>query len=294
MLFILVTSLVFLFVYSWFVEPRQLKFTRYKIRTAEEVTARIVLLTDLHLGKYSNVKSLLHTVELLRQYLATQPADILLLGGDYLDYQAKYVTDLAQILAALKTLGLPMYGVLGNHDYVSCKPIEPLLTVLETYGCIILRNSTTVVNLRGQQLLLIGVDDLEEAPDYHHGWRYISDTTYRNRVKALDWYSRFNLTAPQLPRILLSHNPDGVYLPGLAPVVVLAGHTHGGQLALVDFLGRFANWVVQLVLPAGSLRTKAGRLKLNDRNLVISRGIGGSAIPARFLRPPEIVIIELN
>ena len=283
--------ILLLALYSWLVEPEALRIREVTVPSLGGVSGRFVLLTDLHLGRFTSAPRLIRKLARLRSYLRERPADILLLGGDYLDCDARYLPDLELVLKELAAFGLPTYAVLGNHDYLSCQPVVPLVAALEAAGCAVLRNSAARLTLSGGELLLVGTDDLEQAPGYRQGLRYLSDGQYRQLVGNLDWYSRFE---EDLPRLLLSHNPDGAYLPGPPPLAVLSGHTHGGQLVPVDLLGRHATRLVHYLLPAGSFRTEAGSLICNGRRLLISRGLGGSAIPARFLRPPEAIIVELK
>jgi dephospho-CoA kinase len=91
-------------------------------------------------------------------------------------------------------------------------------------------------------------------------------------------------------RVLLAHNPDSVYLPGTTPEVVLAGHTHGGQFAWVDWLhGR----LFPEVYPPSSFITASGKIHAHLTTLIINRGIGGTRVPARFGRRPEAVVVNL-
>lgn len=281
-------------LYAWFVEPAQLVITNRKIAADGQVSGRFLFLSDLHLGRFTGASRLKKMILRLRLYLVEHPVDIILLGGDYLDSDSRYLPELALVLEALRALELPTYAVLGNHDYLSCSPIDPLLQVLRDGGCIVLRNEAVSLTLNGKALMLVGVDDLEEAPGYRNGLRFVRGFEYRELTGKLDWYSSFDTANPSLPRLLLTHNPDSAYLPGLTPLGVLAGHTHGGQLLPIDLLGRFATRLVHIFLPAGSFRTKAGQLQANGRKLIISRGLGGSAIPARFLRRPEAIIIDIS
>jgi predicted MPP superfamily phosphohydrolase len=91
-------------------------------------------------------------------------------------------------------------------------------------------------------------------------------------------------------RIVISHSPDFVDAMPVSVDLVLAGHTHGGQV----------------VLPLFGPPTTASRLPrlyaggLHDYRgtpLHVSRGVGmerGFAPPVRFLCPPEICILDLR
>jgi predicted MPP superfamily phosphohydrolase len=66
----------------------------------------------------------------------------------------------------------------------------------------------------------------------------------------------------------------------------LAGHTHGGQVRLpvVDSL-----WA-----PSGGLPYLQGWYTKNRSQLYVSRGIGTTIVPARFLARPEVPVIEIR
>ncbi len=93
-------------------------------------------------------------------------------------------------------------------------------------------------------------------------------------------------TQPGDTRIVLMHSPDGIAMLGDRPFdLALAGHTHGGQIALPG--GR------PLIVPGRPLnRTYArGRFDVDGtgaRTLLVSRGIGTSAVPVRLFAAPEV------
>jgi len=87
--------------------------------------------------------------------------------------------------------------------------------------------------------------------------------------------------------ILLSHNPDA--FPAAASQgyqLTLAGHTHGGQLA-VPGLSRYLNAARLFTSYVYGLYREGGSL------LFVSRGIGTVAVPARLGAPPEVALIRL-
>jgi len=90
------------------------------------------------------------------------------------------------------------------------------------------------------------------------------------------------------PCLMLAHAPDQVReAEALGLPVVLAGHTHGGQVRL-PFIGAVYK---QNTLGGGYV---SGLLKWGETTLYTSRGLGvRSGFPARFLAPPEITLIHL-
>ena len=94
-------------------------------------------------------------------------------------------------------------------------------------------------------------------------------------------------------RLLLVHHPDPVLrdAPDTRIDLIVAGHTHGGQIQ-VPFIGpiRTAS-AVPRDIAAGGLHTFDGR------RIYLSRGVGverGAAPKVRFGAPPEISLLTLD
>jgi predicted MPP superfamily phosphohydrolase len=101
-------------------------------------------------------------------------------------------------------------------------------------------------------------------------------------------WERFSDLPPDVPAVLLSHRPDAVLHPAARRFdLVLAGHTHGGQVA-VPGLGPLLR---HSALPR---RRAAGRSEAGGQVLVVSRGLGTSHLPVRFWCRPEVVRIVVR
>ena len=110
--------------------------------------------------------------------------------------------------------------------------------------------------------------------------------TWRQPSRLLAW-----ATSPARgPRLVLAHDPDIVYdldrIGAPAPVLVLAGHTHGGQIRL-PFLPPF---YTSTRLPR---RYASGFHVWRGLPLYVTPGIGTSVLPARFLVRPEVALVDL-
>jgi len=68
--------------------------------------------------------------------------------------------------------------------------------------------------------------------------------------------------------------------------LVLAGHTHGGQLRL-PFIGA-------LKTPPGSGKYECGSYQKGSIRMWVNRGIGASILPLRFRCRPEVTIIQIG
>ena len=98
------------------------------------------------------------------------------------------------------------------------------------------------------------------------------------------------LSIQDKPLLLLTHNPDSLYeLPKLTqPFVMLAGHTHGGQINLPILTEK----ILALITREGYQR---GLYPLADRNqLFVTSGIGMIGLPLRFAMPPVIDVLTFE
>jgi len=105
--------------------------------------------------------------------------------------------------------------------------------------------------------------------------------------------SGFATSAPSEPaaRLILAHDPDIVLdladLAGPPPSLVLAGHTHGGQVRLP--------WLGTLYIPTRlGRRYDKGLFAFRGLPLFITSGVGTSLLPVRLFNPPEVVLLTLT
>lgn len=266
------------------VAPWQLRVTRYRVPIkglAPELDGvRIAFICDTHLGPRVPDS---FVAEALRTACDLKP-DLFLLGGDYVHNGAAQLPRAAEQLKLLVATGKPVIGVLGNHDWYAQRqgpaPVlrEAGITMIDN-GRVFLHPGRTVSARppEGAGLCIAGVGDL---------W-----TDVVNCAAALDG------VRPDLPRLLLSHNPDvaaGVDLPPGAIGVgdrrvdlFLCGHTHGGQVVL-PLIG------TPIVPIRSGQRFAYGLVQGPHGPVIISSGVGMSLVPIRINCPPEIVEITLG
>ena len=93
---------------------------------------------------------------------------------------------------------------------------------------------------------------------------------------------------PDTANILLSHNPNTFDRAAeLGIDLSLAGHTHGGQVAL--------EYISPDLSPARLITPYVrGWFRKGGSQLYVNRGIGTIFSPVRFGSPPEITLYELN
>ena len=249
--------------YARFIEPHliQVKTTKYQIHADRRLLkpVKIALIADLHIGLFSGHERQLKQIV---KKLNLQNPDIVVVAGDW-TYEPE--NKLVEELAVLKEICAPVYSVNGNHDeQYPGPPIQELLkTALE---------QNNVIDIEGRivefdEFRLLGIGDL---------WAGKTDMRYM----------------PDLPQdkpwVLLSHNPDTVDMVPKLPTrpLMLAGHTHGGQVELP--------WLTDYVMKKVSiLGHKKGLYKHENADVFVTVGTGLVGVPFRFRVPPTIDIIEL-
>lgn len=224
---------------------------------------RVVLMSDIHVGGPDMPP--LRLAGIVERINALQP-DVVLIAGDLVTEKrlATRLYSMAEAIAPLAALrpAVGTFAVLGNHDHWA----DPAgaRAALRRAGITLLGNDAA----RAGPLALGGLDDAFTGRDD------LGRTVARMRA---------------LPgaRILLSHSPDP--FPRVPPDVrlMVAGHTHCGQVRLP----------VVGALSTGSdhgQRYACGRVDENGRTLVVTAGLGTSGIWFRLGAVPDLWLIELR
>jgi uncharacterized protein len=158
-----------------------------------------------------------------------------------------------------------VFAVLGNHDWWLDGP--RVRRAFEAAGVRVLDGEIVELDARGSRFRLLGVPD------------HASQGSAAARA--------MRAAPPGTPVVALTHSPD-VFPEAPAQVALtLAGHTHGGQIAL-PFLGR------PVVPSAYGERYAAGHVREDGRHLFVTTGLGMSIVPVRIGVPPEIAFVRVN
>ncbi|MGA8183292.1 MAG: metallophosphoesterase [Terriglobia bacterium] len=232
---------------------------------------RIAQLSDFHIGPFMTSSDIRHVVEMTN---ALKP-DLIVLTGDYISWDPDTQEAAVDSLTGLKA-PLGIYGCLGNHEMMT--HTEASITALFARRDIrILRQERAPIQVGKESLNLIGVD--YEFRQHHGPYGDHRVRQYLEGVKPL--------MIPDQVNILLSHNPNTYDRAAQLGIdLSLAGHTHGGQIAL-NFISPDLS-LARLMTPyvKGHFQKPGGQLYVN-------RGIGTIGIPIRFDAPPEITMFEL-
>lgn len=249
-----------LFLWARFAEPN-LIVVRHTVLHGTGGTARIVLIADPHLGMFKGADFLRRVVARINPL----QADAVLIAGD-LTYepQGQSLDTLFAPLAALKP---PTYAVLGNHDEQKPGPEIDLAlrAALRAQGVAVIEGRTTQVH--GFELAGLG-----------DRWAGKDDAGFLARIPS------------NQPLLVLAHNPDSA--DRLRPreyLLLLAGHTHGGQLRIP--------WLYRQVLPVHHGFDRGEQWYAGPRGRIrvyTTSGLGESGLPVRLFDPPVIDLLELR
>lgn len=255
--------------YSWKVEPFLLFTYQYQLNKSENengTEVKVVQLSDLEISEHYSEKQLNRLVKKINEL----KPDIIVFTGDLFNNFAQYapVEEVTEALKAMKaTYG--KYAVWGNHD-IGGGAVRQYETILKSADFILLENSSDTIKINEKDSLFIaGLDDsLLGSPDM--------DVI----LNEMDWSTNY--------KILLLHEPDIVDNYNNLPFdLILAGHSHGGQVKIPFTKGvrtRLAEKYLDGFYEIGEERKTL---------LYVNTGIGTSRIPIRFLVFPEIPVFTI-
>jgi predicted MPP superfamily phosphohydrolase len=242
---------------AFFIEPHWLVITRHTIQTNKlREPMRIVILSDIQADKVGSFEE-----SVLRKGWELKP-DLVVLPGDYIQlYGDKREAEVGRLRGLLQEISAPVkYGtwsVRGNVDPDDWPTLFEGTTIKAM-------DLTTNVSLN-KDLHLTGLSFM----DSHNPTLRVADR------------EGFH--------IVFGHMPDFA-LGDIHADLLIAGHTHGGQVRL-PLVGPLITMTKVPHAWTGGLTRLA-----DDRHLVVSRGIGmerGFAPRLRFLCKPEIVVIDV-
>lgn len=266
----LLLPLALVFIWARFVEPRILQVHHETIllpgATETSPSIRIALFSDTHVGMFGNAMPMSRIVKRIN----AEGVDAVFLAGDITYYPQ---TDkIPEILAPLGHLDAPLFAVLGNHDVGFPGPdlSLPVISAIESGGGTIVHNRAFDEEIAGQRVLVAGASDL---------WQRRQDFEFAAGLPS------------GVPVILLTHNPDtALVVPQSFDYdLMLAGHTHGGQIRIPFLYKRHipTRWEFDKelhVFPSPS----------GDKLVYVSSGTGMSGLAMRFLMPPRIDVLTVH
>jgi predicted MPP superfamily phosphohydrolase len=220
---------------------------------------RVVQVSDLHVKRIGTLE------HRLLEALHAAPADVVVITGDALD-RADRLTVLDRLLGEFPR-GPRTLAILGNWEHRCAVDLDALDRTYRRHGIELLVNRSVEVTHHGGRARITGLDDFVGGrPDAR---------------------AALATAAPLPDHLVLAHCPsarDALGIPAEhAASLLLAGHTHGGQVAPFG---------VATVLPPGCGRYVAGWYRDGGPPMYVSRGIGTSLVPVRIGATPELVRLD--
>ena len=242
---------------------KRLRLNRLEIKLARMPAAldglTIAVIGDTHLARWVSDDQIRQAVEMSNM---AHP-DVVVLVGDYVSSNRKWITPCVQMLSKLKAR-YGVYAVLGNHEYWLDAPA--MTKALQAVGIKVLVNENAALQIKGEIIYLAGVGDL---------W-----------TVAAGWVEAYRGISKDACVVLLSHNPDVIYDPKSRKAsLVISGHNHGGQIA----------WLGRLFMPSRyGRRHPAGLFREGKTQIFITTGVGDIFPPVRTLCRPEVAVLHLR
>lgn len=269
--------LLIVLLYSRFISTKGLNIKEYKVVnhniTESYHGLKIVHISDLHYGSTIFEKELNTLVEKTNEL----NPDIIVFTGDLFTDKKTYDKEI--IINSLSKLQakLGKYYVSGNHD----TPMNDYREIMDNSGFINMNDDYTLIyNESNQAILLSGISTCftgssskneTEAENCDMGVKtakvdsYLADTTDEKKP---------------IYSIALMHEPDYIDNLNLEHYnLILAGHSHGGQIRL-PFLGK-------IITPTGAKKYYDAHYTVENTELYISSGIGNSGLNLRFFNRPS-------
>ena len=246
---------------------------------------KIIQLSDLHYdGIRLSEKLLAKAIEISN----LENPDLVAITGDLVTDDPQPIKVLASKLSELNSR-VGIYVCLGNHDNDSVQSRQQITNALTEVGIKVLWNEIDYPF--GKELAIVGLADY--------------------------WSREFNpkpvfaQIAPNIPRLVLSHNPDSAEILKKWRVdLQLSGHTHGGQIVIPGYGAApillqqirkntpkfFSNFIPYLKACSAVVKHwkwSEGWHQVEKNQLYVNRGLG-TYFPGRFFCSPELTVITLE
>ena len=232
-------------VHAAFIEPTSLRVTQ--LMMTPKGRSRLVQFTDFHYKGDDD-----YAAEVVRTINSLNP-DFVCFTGDLVE-EERFAAAALRFVAQIK---VPVYGSPGNHDYWCGAAFADYEQAFAATGGAWLVDRSVVLDGRDLEIVGMGVIGIHALKPPRAG-----------------------------KRLLLLHYPElADRLQGPRFDLILAGHSHGGQVRL-PFLGA-------PFLPYGVGPYDLGYFESVGGPLYVNAGIGTYRYPVRFNCRPELTIVTI-
>lgn len=245
----------------------QIKYVSYTVQTKATTSAadmKIVLVSDLHLGAVNSERNLVRII----QGINDLEPDLVCLAGDIFNDDYHALRNPAAAIDLFKSIKATygVYACLGNHDGGST--FEEMLHFLEQSNIKVLNDEYVMID---ERMVLIG--RLDPSPIRGFG-----------ELKRKDMAETIASLATNIPVVVMDHTPSNLEQYGPEIDLVLAGHTHRGQI----FPGSLFTKAI-FVVDYGHYQKDA-----DSPHVIVTSGAGTWGMPMRIGTHSEIVSILLR
>lgn len=263
----LILSVLVILAYGICIEPYDIEIRHINIRDealSKVLANRVVVhLSDFHIAKIGTAEK--KVLSLLQQL----NPDLILLTGDYIKWKGDYAPAL-NFLAQLHAKE-GVWAVMGDYDYSDSRKSclfcheEGSGRLTKAHSVHFLRDNARTINLPEGSITIAGLDAESDK-------------------KSLKEFSL--RTSQKVPVILLTHSPLNFNnFSERQNIFLLAGDTHGGQVAL-------PTWLFGLMGYKKNVLYNQGLFEQGRKKMFVTKGIGTTHLPIRFLRKPEIIVLH--
>lgn len=248
---------------------------------------KIAHISDFHIDSFDSKTEMSVVDDIVAKILRQKP-DVVCFTGDIVTNRSAQLLPYRKVLARLAATDVPVYCVMGNHDYADYvwdfdeaqrqQDRDSLRLIIKEMGWQMLDNTCAWMKRGNDSILVAGVENIGEPPF----------TTYGNLSKAMSQSkSETSEESADLAfTILLSHNPSHwrkEVLPDTDIDLMLAGHTHSMQLNIFGWSpSKYTYQECQ------------GLYREGNQYLYVNTGLGCTGPRIRIGVRPEITIITLR
>lgn len=279
---LIIVILLLAFAARIYVDNNFLEVSRYTVTSNKIPDSfdgfKILQLSDLHSNSFGDGNN-----KLLEKITGENP-DIVVMTGDMVDSKDTDF-DVFTDLAGEISKNYDTYYIVGNHEQSLGKKRRKILTdILTEFGIKVLDNEKVTITKGGDSINLYGL---------WFNLRYYKDSSneYTKDVLFGEEQIQDILGKPDTDsyNILLTHNPlyADTYSEWGADLT-LSGHIHGGIIRIPFVGGVFSPERKFFPKYDGDMH------QVDDKILIVNRGLGNSNLAPRIFNRPEISVITLS